>query len=318
MGDGKITHRASPRTSQFEGIAAELASKAVDHFELQVLDSAGVAQCSFNRHDRLDSLAAIPGPQFEVGRLLGTPGAMPWRHVRGISCNTTVLPAALMHRDRLAIVERLDQRTARAHDHRAPDQPVRNRIVHPVDSDVIGLGWGICHVPELKAAVLAIEKKQRQLARVLDPETSRALADDWNHRVDELYNLVGTKWFDSVKEDVAAALEERLRFLDRIDLYPSEGLPGRWESTLGMLSISQDERGGITVDTDALTCLLPPYDSGAIRLVRQGAGLKLTLDRKAYAAVYPSAYGCFPKQVGPSVVDGIYFPVKPSLDGVAP
>jgi len=178
-----------------------------------------------------------------------------------------------------------------------------------------GLRWGLCHVPELKVTVLAIEEKQQLLTRALDRRTADALRVDWKRFIDRLASEVGSKWFDSVRDDVAADLNSYRQFLEAIDAHPLDGISGHWENSLARVSITKVASSELDVEVDALSCMVPAYSSGAIRLAREGAGLRLALDRTAYEAAFPSAFGCFPEEQGGSVIDGLYLAVKPSPEG---
>ncbi|MES2986829.1 MAG: hypothetical protein V4808_02885 [Pseudomonadota bacterium] len=167
---------------------------------------------------------------------------------------------------------------------------------HPDDT---GLEWGLCNVSELRELVAAIRKRESVLARALGPSGRTALNDEHKRLLDMLRDEVGALWYDVVEDDVGAALREHLAFLASVDTRRRQGSEGSWANGRGELRIAKGRATELRIDECDV-----PTDTPGVTIRREGAAMRVTMTREAYAAI-----GCPSNPWPPSFRDGLYLPI---------
>ena len=172
-----------------------------------------------------------------------------------------------------------------------------------------GLDWGLCNIPELRIVSRDIGAGQYARMARMDPTSGQALMADWDLMLQSLRREVGPKWYDVVKPDVAAALLQRRGFLERFS--PRAGLDGEWENYESRIEIYRDE-GLILLHVASPSCDVRVVLDREVTVARRADSLLLSMSREGVERLYPVLGGCFAGRSGPSVIDGVYFPVASS------
>ena len=172
--------------------------------------------------------------------------------------------------------------------------------------DITGLVWGVCRVPELRNLAVRIEARQRDLGQMFGREFGDALFADWRMLLDDLSGMIGGRWLDIAAEDVAADLERRQTFLSLVR--QRDDLEGYWGNHRASIRVGSGQ-GDIVFEVKSPSCEFTLSEGRPATIERSGDLLRLTVRRADFEREYPSLRGCFPRDGGASVVDGLYFPL---------